>query len=298
MKETLLKIWDYLSDAGIATFWQVMILVGPIILLALIMNFLSQKNESLGCRVMGQKVYLYGFAWLGTSIHELGHAIFAIIFAHKISEIKLFTPGSGKTLGHVKHGYTKGNPYQTLGNFFIGLGPILLGTFLLLVVSWLLFDIDIFSLANKYQVVFSIELFKSFESVKNAIVNIGSGVWQYFDLILTGPKTTWWKLALFFYLFYAIGSSITLSGADIKGAFKGFLYFVIVLLLFNIGTIWMGEFTTTFFSRVNEYLSGFYFLIIMSMCLNIAFIFVLFLFNLLLNSILGQKKSPARKSKN
>lgn len=83
-----------------------------------------------------------------------------------------------------------------------------------------------------------------------------------------------------------------------KGAFKGFLYFVIVLLLFNIGTIWMGEFTTTFFSRVNEYLSGFYFLIIMSMCLNIAFIIVLFLFNLLLNSILGQKKSPARKSKN
>lgn len=298
MKETLLKIWNYLSDAGIATFWQVLILVGPIILLALIMNFLSQKNESLGCRVMGQKVYLYGFAWLGTSIHELGHAIFAIIFAHKISEIKLFTPGSGKTLGHVKHSYTKGNPYQTLGNFFIGLGPILLGTFLLLVVSWLLFNIDIFSLANKYQVVFSIELFKSFESVKNAIVNIGSGVWQYFDLILTGPKTSWWKLALFFYLFYAIGSSITLSGADMKGAFKGFLYFVIVLLLFNIGTIWMGEFTTTFFSRVNEYLSGFYFLIIMSMCLNIAFIIVLFLFNLLLNSILGQKKSPARKSKN
>lgn len=298
MKETLLKIWDYLSDAGIATFWQVLILVGPIILLALIMNFLSQKNESLGCRVMGQKVYLYGFAWLGTSIHELGHAIFAIIFAHKISEIKLFTPGSGKTLGHVKHSYTKGNPYQTLGNFFIGLGPILLGTFLLLVVSWLLFNIDIFSLANKYQVVFSIELFKSFESVKNAIVNIGSGVWQYFDLILTGPKTSWWKLALFFYLFYAIGSSITLSGADMKGAFKGFLYFVIVLLLFNIGTIWMGEFTTTFFRRVNEYLSGFYFLIIMSMCLNIAFIIVLFLFNLLLNSILGQKKSPARKSKN
>ena len=298
MKETLLKIWDYLSDAGIATFWQVMILVGPIILLALIMNFLSQKNESLGCRLMGQKVYLYGFAWLGTSIHELGHAIFAIIFAHKISEIKLFTPGSGKTLGHVKHSYTKGNPYQTLGNFFIGLGPILLGTFLLLVVSWLLFNTDIFSLANKYQVVFSIELFKSFESVKNAIVNIGSGVWQYFDLILTGPKTSWWKLALFFYLFYAIGSSITLSGADMKGAFKGFLYFVIVLLLFNIGTIWMGEFTTTFFNWVNEYLSGFYFLIIMSMCLNIAFIIVLFLFNLLLNSILGQKKSPARKSKN
>src|SRR5690606_23839416 len=114
-------------------------LVGPIVLLAFIMNFISRKNESLGYKVMGQNVYLYGFAWLGTSIHELGHAIFAILFAHKISEIKLFTPGSGKSLGHLKHSYTKGNPYQTLGNFFIGLGPILLGSFLLLVVTWLLF---------------------------------------------------------------------------------------------------------------------------------------------------------------
>jgi hypothetical protein len=297
MKETLLKIWDYLFNAGIATFWQVLILFGPIILLALLMNFLSRKNESLGCKVMGQKAYLYGFAWLGTSIHELGHAIFAIIFAHKISEIKLFTPGSGKTLGHVKHSYTKGNPYQTLGNFFIGLGPVLLGTFLLLVVTWLLFDVDIFRLAEKYEVVFSIELFQSFESVKKAVLNIGSGVWQFFDLILTGQKTTWWKLVLFFYLFYAVGSSITLSGADMKGAFKGFLYFVIVLLLFNIGTLWIGEFTTTFFRQINQYLSGFYFLIIMSMFLNIVFIIVLLLFDLVLSHILDIKKPTARKSK-
>jgi len=297
MKETLLKIWDYLLNAGIATFSQLLILVGPIILLAFIMNFISRKNESLGYKVMGQKVYLYGFAWLGTSIHELGHAIFAILFAHKISEIKLFSPGSGKSLGHVKHSYTKGNPYQTLGNFFIGLGPILLGSFLLLVVTWLLFDIDIFKIADKYGVVFSFDRLKSFESIINAISNIGSGVWQFFLMVLTGPKTNWWKLVLFFYLFYAVGSSITLSGSDIKGSFKGFMYFVILLLLFNIVTLWMGGFTTTFFKQINQYLSGFYFLIIVSMGLNIAFIIVLFLFDLVLSHILDLKKSPARKKK-
>lgn len=298
MKDALLKIWDYLLNAGIATFSQVLILFGPIILLALFMNVLSRKNESMGCRVMGQKFYLYGFAWLGTSIHELGHAIFAIIFAHKISEIKLFTPGSGKTLGHVKHSYTKGNPYQTLGNFFIGLGPILLGTFLLLVVTWLLFGIDIFGIANKYGVIFSIDIFRSFESVINAVSTISSGVWQFFVMIFTGPKSVWWKLVLFFYLFYAVGSSITLSGADIKGAFRGFFYFLILLLLFNITTLWLGNFATSFFMQINQYLSGFYFLIIVSMGLNIVFIVVLFLFNLVLNHILGQKNSPARKSKN
>jgi hypothetical protein len=297
MKEILLETWDYLFDAGVTTFSQLLTLVGPIVLLAFIMNFISRKNESLGYKVMGQNVYLYGFAWLGTSIHELGHAIFAILFAHKISEIKLFTPGSGKSLGHLKHSYTKGNPYQTLGNFFIGLGPILLGSFLLLVVTWLLFDIDIFRIANKYEVVFSFDRLKSFESIINAVTNIGSGVWQFFQMVLTGPKTTWWKLALFFYLFYAVGSSITLSGADMKGAFRGFFYFLILLFLFNIATLWMGNFATTFFKQINHYLSGFYFLIIVSMGLNIVFIVVLFLFDLLLSQILNTKKAPARKPK-
>ena len=124
MKETLYKTWNYLLDAGIATFTQLFVLLGPLLVLALLMNFISRKNENLSYKVLGQKGYLYIFGWLGTSVHELGHAIFAIIFAHKISKIKLFTPNSGKSLGQVKHSYTKGNPYQTIGNFFIGIGQI------------------------------------------------------------------------------------------------------------------------------------------------------------------------------
>jgi hypothetical protein len=115
------------------------------------------------------------------------------------------------------------------------------------------------------------------------------------EFILTGPKTNWWKLVLFFYFFYAVGSSITLSTSDIKGAFRGFLYFVIVLLLFNICTLWVGSFAIDFFRKINYYLSGFYFLIIVSMGLNIIFIIVLFLFNMLLSQILS--KAPTRKPK-
>ena len=295
MKEFLQKTWNYLLDAGLASFHQLIILLGPIIFLAAVMNFIARRNEILSYKVLGQKVYLNVFGWLGTSVHELGHAIFAILFAHKISEIKLFSPGSGKSLGHVKHSYTRGNPYQTLGNFFIGLGPILLGSFLLFLVTLLLFDIDIFRIADKYEVVFSIELFKSFDSIKNSLINFARGVWQCFELILYGPKTTWWKLILFFYFFYAVGSSFTLSGSDIKGAFRGFIYFVVLLLVFNTGTLWMGNFAMNFFSQINQYLSGFYFLIILSMVLNIAFIIILFLFNLLISQIL--KIKPAHKTK-
>lgn len=297
MKEILFNIWDYLLEAGLATLTQLFVLLGPLLLLALLMNFFARKNENISYKVLGQKVYLYVFGWLGTSVHELGHAIFAIIFAHKISEIKLFSPNSGKSLGHVKHSYTKGNPYQTLGNFFIGLGPILLGSFLLFLFAWFFFGLNIFRIAEKHEVVFNLALFKSFDSVKNAVVNIGNGVWQCFDEILTGPKTTWWKLVLFFYLFYAVGSSITLSGSDIKGASRGFLYFLIVLFVFNVATLWLGSFTINFFKQVNQYLSGFYFLIILSMGLNIVFIVVLFLFNVLLSLILNLKTKPSRKPK-
>lgn len=295
MKETLQNIWNYLLDAGIATFSQLFVLLGPLFVLSLIMNFIARKNEILSYKVLGQKIYLYIFGWLGTSVHELGHAIFALIFGHKISEIKLFSPNSGKSLGQVKHSYTKGNPYQTIGNFFIGIGPILIGTFLLFAVTWYLFGLNIFNVAEKNNVIFNFELFKSLGTLKNAAVNIGKGIWECMEYILTGPNTNWWKLVLFFYLFYAVGSSITLSTSDIKGAFRGFLYFVIVLLLFNICTLWVGNFAIDFFRKINYYLSGFYFLIIVSMGLNIIFIIVLFLFNLLFSQILHN--TPTRKPK-
>jgi len=282
-----------LLDAGFATLTQLFVLLGPLVILALLMNFFARKNETLSYKVLGQKVYLYIFGWLGTSIHEMGHAIFAIIFAHKISEIKLFSPGSGKSLGHVKHSYTKGNPYQTLGNFFIGIGPILLGTFLLWLITWLLFHINIFRIAERYEVVYNFELFSSLESIKNAFVNIGKGVWEFFNSIISNGN--WWKLTLFFYLFYAVGSSITLSSSDIKGAFRGFLYFLIILLLFNISTLWIGDFTTAFFKQINNYLSGFYFLIILSIGLNIVFIGLLIVINLLIS--LFPKRSSAGKNK-
>jgi hypothetical protein len=291
MKEFLYKTWDYLLDAGIATFTQLLILLGPILVLAFIMNFIARKNESLSYKVLGQKIYLYVFGWLGTSVHELGHAIFAIIFAHKVSEIKLFTPSSGKSLGQVKHSYTKGNPYQTIGNFFIGIGPILLGTLLLWLVTWFLFGLNIFQIAEKHDVVFNSNLFQSFSALKNAAINIGQGVWETFIFILA--NSNWWKLVLFFYLFYAIGSSISLSSSDIKGAFRGFIYFVVLLFFFKIATIWKGDFISGFFSKTSNYFSGFYFLIILSIGLNIGFIVILWLIGLLVSQFSSSR--PSRK---
>lgn len=295
MNEFVHKSWDYLLVAGKATLIQLFVLLGPLLILAFLMNFLARKNEELSYKTLGQKVYLYVFGWLGTSVHELGHAIFAILFAHKISEIKLFTPTSGKSLGQVKHSYTKGNPYQTIGNFFIGIGPILLGALLLWLATWLLFDLNAIHVAEKHDVQINYRLFTSWELVKNAATGIYGGIADIYRVIIANHGEYWWKVVLFIYLFYAIGSSVTLSTSDIKGAFRGFIYFVILLLIFNLATIWKGDFATRFFDKTGNYLSGFYFLIVLSMALNLVFIGILFLIGLIISPL--KTKKPAKSKK-
>jgi hypothetical protein len=289
MNEFLHKSWDYLLVAGKATLVQLFVLLGPLLFLAFIMNFLARKNEELSYKTLGQKMYLYVFGWLGTSVHELGHAIFAILFAHKISEIKLFTPGSGKSLGQVKHSYTKGNPYQTIGNFFIGIGPILLGALLLWLATWLLFDLNAFNIAEKQGIHINHRLFTSWELVKSTGLGIFDGIVNIYRVVIENHGDYWWKVVLFIYLFYAIGSSVTLSSSDIKGASRGFIYFVILLLVFNLATIWKGDFATRFFDKTGNYLSGFYFLIVLSMALNVVFILILLALNFVISLFPGNK---------
>jgi hypothetical protein len=295
MNEFLHKTWEYLLVAGKATLIQLFVLLGPLLFLALVMNFLARKNEELSYKTLGQKVYLYVFGWLGTSVHELGHAIFAIIFAHKISEIKLFTPGSGKSLGHVKHSYKAGNPYQTVGNFFIGIGPILLGTLILWLVTWLLFDLNVIKIADKHDININHRLFTDFGLIKELAAGIYSGILDIWQIVVANPGDYWWKVVLFAYLFYSIGSSVTLSTSDIKGAFRGFIYFVILLLIFNLATIWNDDYATRFFEKTGNYLSGFYFLILLGMALNVVFIVILFLLGLLFSLL--PKGKPSGKPK-
>lgn len=282
MEQKILSVLHYLLNCGVVTIKQLFILFGPLLLLAFVMNAVSRKNAELGYRVFGEKGYLFLFGWLGTSVHELGHALFALIFAHKIDKIQLFTPNSGKSLGQVKHRYNSKNPYQTFGNFFIGMGPILLGTLLLFLITWLLFHFNGFGIARKNGVNIDATLFFSLERLKSESINIAKSLWESLQFIFTGSNTSWWKIFLFVYLFYAVGSAITLSVSDVKGAFRGFVYFTILLLIFNIATFWTGNFMLDFLARIGAYFSGFYFLIILSIGLNFIFLTLLFIVGYLL----------------
>lgn len=68
------------------------------------------------------------FSFIGTPLHELSHAFMCLVFGHKITDMRLLIldPNSN-VAGYVSHTYNKNNFYQNLGNFFIGIAPILGG---------------------------------------------------------------------------------------------------------------------------------------------------------------------------
>jgi hypothetical protein len=88
------------------------------------------------------------FNLIGTPVHELGHLCFAVLFGYKIDQVCLFrTMKKAKkdgTLGFVKmhhEGRTfLSRLFRDIGQFFIGIGPLVFGPCVIYGVSRLLPD--------------------------------------------------------------------------------------------------------------------------------------------------------------
>ena len=117
----------FIKDLLLTTLSQIVSLFAGLFIFGLLIQFISQLTFKSLEKSFGSKgVYLV--AWLGTPIHELGHALFCVIFRHRIEEIRFFKPEPATgTLGYVYHKWNPKNPWHVLGNFFIGVGPMVLG---------------------------------------------------------------------------------------------------------------------------------------------------------------------------
>lgn len=271
--EIIKTILTYLLHVITATFMQLLVLLGPLLGLALIMHFVARNNEKVSHQLFGHRGYLYLFGWLGTTVHELGHAIFAFLFGHKIRSMVLFNPDvNSGSLGHVSHSYNRSNAYQNIGNFFIGIGPILFGSIVLFLVSYLLLGINVTQLST---VSYSYDSLLSLSTLKENAFSIWESTMAYVHMVFTNKQSSWWKIILLIYILFAVGSSITLSKADVRGATGGFIYFVVLLFFFNLATLWIGDFTINMLSNLSNIFSGFYFLILLSIIVNLFFILII-----------------------
>jgi len=92
MEQSGNEAWNYLLKGLEVSALQLGLLFGPFLLFSLIMHLVSKKNEALSMKLLGRTTYLYLIGWLGISVHELGHAVFAVIFGHRITKISFFSP--------------------------------------------------------------------------------------------------------------------------------------------------------------------------------------------------------------
>ena len=278
MEKYLSQILNYILHVFQASFGQLFVLLGPLIVLAFFLNFSAGLNARLSVRFWGRNFYLYGFGWLGCSVHELSHAFFALIFGHKIKEIELFKPNSdGESIGHVSHSFNKRSIYQKTGNFFIGIGPLLAGGIVLFVITWILFRIEITAIF-KYRITTGV--FSDKVVFNQFITALWSGLIYCKNLVLDGILIISWKSFLLIYVLYSTGSSLTLSKSDLKGAATGLLWLVIFVLIFNLLTLWIGDFAAKGVAGVTTYISAFYFLLILSFVSNLFFIMLFFVLNI------------------
>jgi hypothetical protein len=233
------------------------------------MNLVSGFVERRAYKLMGRKVFLTLFGWLGTIVHESGHALFCVIFGHRITAMKLFDPSHhGGSLGSVTHAFNPNNPYHLVGNFFIGIGPIILGAVVIYWSSRLLLGAEVTATLHSVQI--GSDAFLS----AAAFSEMAAAIWaamQSFVTVLFSPKMLQsWQFYVFVYIAFSVGSSITLSKPDIQGAMRGFIALVVIVFAVQACTLWMGDYANQGAALVSEFSGPFYVVLLFALAINLA----------------------------
>jgi hypothetical protein len=252
----------FIKDLLLATLSQMASLLAGLFVFGLLIQFISQLTFKSLERSFGSKgVYLV--AWLGTPIHELGHALFCVIFRHRIESISLFRPDPVTgTLGYVYHKWNPKNPWHVLGNFFIGVGPMVLG-------SAVLFGLFYFLIPGSNRVWDSINASVGAVSRDSLLAGyfhvFGDSTLVIIKIIFTTASLSLWQFWLFLYLSVCIASNIRLSWADFKGSLSGLGCIVLVFLLMNLIFLLVGYSSEEFFPSAVASLGAVYSVLILAL---------------------------------
>lgn len=208
---------------------QILFSVGIIAFAGLLIGALNKAFY----KILGRsgKAVCVATGLIGTPVHELGHAFFCVIFGHKIVEIKLYQPNNrDDSLGYVNHTFNKKNIYHQIGNFFIGIGPIILGCAVIAILFRLLLPnlfMELSSIINRL----SISDNRVYDNNFRHALGVFSGAISIYFKVSSISNPLWW---LFMLISSSIALHMKLSVADIKASVVGFFFIVFLLVITNI----------------------------------------------------------------
>lgn len=173
---------------------------------------------------------------IGTVIHELSHAFMCIIFGHKIEDIKLYSPNSDDgTLGYVRHSWNKKSLYQRMGNFFIGVAPILIGNIFLLFMFSMFLPETYKDLSQIFQN--NLQLTTTF-SLEKLVIIIKDYISILISMFTYINSIGFWVCII---ILFSMMFHMQLSRADIRGAWDGLLLIGLLAILISTGLTLIDE---------------------------------------------------------
>ena len=235
------------------TFVQLISLFGILIVIGFLIHIIERQSIKFIYKSFGLRGLLFT-SWIGTPIHEFGHYVMCKIFNHQVIAVQWFPKDQhAGVLGFVEHRYNSRSLYQKIGVFFISIGPLFSG---LLALSLLLYVL----LPNSFNTF--VHFTKSIEPASLTPENIALILKASFEMMLTIftlDNVTTIGFWIFLLLAACICTHMSLSPADLRGAFSGLMTIAIALFIVNLVAVFIGFNTTiliALFATYNVYLIG------------------------------------------
>ena len=262
---------NYLVHVCVISAEILALLLLPGLIIGVLIQILTSKLRTYAGNVTGIKFFVY-FTFLGTVVHELGHAVFGKIFRRKILEMKLFSPKESEDGGMVL-GYVSFAPpttlYQRVGDFFIGIGPIWFGAFAIYILTVLLFPELLQELEGHADPETKMTFWENCKSMTIASFN---GI----PFLFSEGYYKHWQTWLWLYLTLSVGLHLTLSAPDLKFAKSGLIVLVGIILVINFFTAWMD---TPFLLWLGDF-RGMYGILIFTLVLVFVCSIIMFFFKM------------------
>ena len=170
--------------------------------------------------------------YVGTPIHEYSHALMCVLFGHTVKKISLFGDSKrSKTLGYVEHTYYRKNLYQQIGNFFIGISPILAGGAVILLLVRILVPDMFFAVRGEIAQVRAV-LATGFDT--EALSTLAEGIPAMLGSFFSPRNFLNWRWWICMVISFAIAIHMEVSRSDIRSGLRGLLVITLMLLVADV----------------------------------------------------------------
>lgn len=206
------------------TITQLFQLLGVIFFFGFLLKWIGE--QSLSHYKYGSKLFNF-MSMIGTPVHEFGHFFMCKVFRYEVDHVVWYQkPNIDGTLGYVNFSYNPTSIYQRVGKFFVGIGPLFSGPFVIFVLLYLLLPDAYHAIDDQIGATTPVWRIETMQQILHLS-------WTFVVALFNVEHA----LSIQFYIFLVLSCSIAvhirLSKPDLESASSGIVAITILLFFFN-----------------------------------------------------------------